>query len=411
MENDRVLGGFVIVSGLNAANMVNASDARFYLARQWHSGVIEVSKARLFYEDGQFTLSAVRLLPKSAAELFMPQPQQVRQFPSGGILSLKKGFPFFCPRNAKKVYVEEEDGHAIVFADSTPVFRVPSPAWDGIEFAEKLSGKISAPLKRGDLLAELGVDMDVEVADGSAMPPRPKRQRPTVEVLKPQTHRQRLRLLAAMPEDVELANKQLQLPELAKHRVMRMLADGELTLSAPCRCTVHAVDGTSVTLVESHSGSKVKIRLPSTARVLFDVGSELHGKEPLAYFVEPHEVLGESFDDLAAMLGRHIYTVIEEFLRVSGETALPQVGVKWVDVRNLSPAALQLARMTEAGPEVWVDLGHDAVQITPGTGYIHIDSIEWPVMMIQDDNIRINFQALRVPTQSASAGCTVPAAC
>lgn len=396
-ENDKVLGGWLIVRGLNAARMVRADQGRFFLARQWRSGKIEVSRAEFDYDPelAIFTISATRILKKSAEALFgAEQEELLQEFPSNGILSLKNGYPIFLPWSTRGLRLVKDGDHSVVFAEDVPVFRVHDSQLEGLKFTRRLS-EDGVPAKKGFVIASAAEDCDVEYGSGDAMV---SAEQQVDSILLPQTSRafDKFRILAAMPVDLDLANKDFVLPPLAKHRLLRAMMAGELNIVAPSRCTVMEIDATSITIQEQHSHGKQKIRLPATAVPLVQVGEEVHGTRPLAHFVNPDDVVGETFESLSGMLGKHIYSVIGEFLRMSGEADFQVVpfGTRLVDARNLSPDALEQARPLGDRPEVWIDVGSGAVELAPDTAYLHLDSIEWPCKMITDEIIQIDFQVL-----------------
>lgn len=397
LENDKVLGGWLIVRGLNGARLVRADEAEIFLARQWRNGKIEVSVAELDYcRDGFFTLRGKKLLKHSPEVLFGAEPTGADEFPSSGILSLRKHHTIFLQRSTRGLRVETEDDHTVVYAENTPQFRVPTANLGKLRFKRKLTAK-GVKAEKGYEIATLKGDCDIEFGNGDAVNP-PSRLDAGASVLQPQIGHSlsQFRLLAAMPADLNLATKEFDLPELAKCRLLKMLANGELTLNAPSRCTVVDVSKQSIVIQEEHSHGKQALRLGPTAVPMVSVGDVVHGGGPLAYFVHPDAVIGETFAELAAMLDKHVYSAIEEFLKVTGNVGfVPHAGTRFVDARNLTATALSKARRLKGRPEVWLDCGSAAVELAPGTAYLHLDSIEWPVKMIEDDFVRINFQVLR----------------
>ena len=397
-ENDKVLGGWLIVRGLNGARLVRADEAEIFLARQWRNGLIEVSVAELDYRSsGIFTLRAKKLLKHSPEVLFGSAPALRAEFPSMGILSLPKGYAIFQQRDTDCLRCEFEDDHTVVYDEDVPVFRVPSGQSGKLRFPRKLTGKGKKAAK-GSVIATLKTACDVDFGNGEAVQPPTPIAALDDAILQPQLGHSlsQFRLLAAMPADLNLATKEFELPDLAKCRLLKMLAHGDLAVTAPSKCTVVEVNAHAIVIQEEHSHSKQSLRLGPTAVPLVGPGDVVYGGGALAYFIHPDAVMGETFAELAATLDKHIYSAIEEFLKVTGNVGfVPHAGTKFVDARNLNAAALAKARRLNGRPEVWLDCGSAAVELAPGTAYLHLDSIEWPVKMIEDEFIQITFQVLR----------------
>ncbi len=216
----------------------------------------------------------------------------------------------------------------------------------------------------------------------------------------------KFRLLAVFPAALKLVDTEFVMPVVAAMRFVESLASGELYLAAPCHCEVLEIAEKSITIREMHSKQKLQLRVPTTRVLQVAVGDQVRACQPLAYYINPEDVLGQTFETVTEAFGPYGYDILENYLTLTGLTGMtPPSGARFVDVRALTGD--QLAKARKLGdsnlPELYVDVGADAVAVCPGVASVHVDSVEWPVQTMTDEFLHVEF-AVRGRTRRQQTG-------